>query len=159
MAAIADATDQELEQYRQAIVTEQERRQTLVTAEAKATELNTSYLAASGVEPGQEWKQPTSAVDAYPKDWTVTRNDVQYTSQIPNNVWTPGDSNDPQTGRWWKPETTDEAAEGNIWAEWVDVAVGEVWEYEGADYAVLQAHTTQPGWEPPNVPALWQKVE
>ena len=25
-------------------------------------------------------------------------------------------------------------------------------------YQVVQAHTTQAGWEPPNLPALWQLV-
>src|ERR1700722_2038412 len=26
------------------------------------------------------------------------------------------------------------------------------------EYKCLQAHTSQVGWEPPNVPALWQRV-
>lgn len=30
--------------------------------------------------------------------------------------------------------------------------------YGGATYRCLQAHQAQPGWEPPNVPALWQRV-
>ncbi|AXK33591.1 S1 family peptidase [Streptomyces armeniacus] len=30
--------------------------------------------------------------------------------------------------------------------------------YNGAKYRCLQAHQAQPGWEPPNVPALWQRV-
>lgn len=159
MGSIAEASDEELAQYAAAIRKEQARRRTLATTEKQVQELSAAYLSAAGVEPGQEWKQPTSAVDAYPKDWTVTRNDVQYTSQIPNNVWTPGDPNDPQTGRWWKPETTDEAEAANEWAPWIDVAVGETWTYEGTEYKVIQAHQTQTGWEPPNVPALWEKVE
>lgn len=42
--------------------------------------------------------------------------------------------------------------------EWVAgeaVAVGDQRTYEGVTYEVIQAHTTQVGWEPPNVPALW----
>ncbi|HCG55318.1 MAG TPA: hypothetical protein DEW39_04000 [Brevibacterium sp.] len=137
------------------IDTELERRKTLATAGQKLDTIVREVLTAEGVEQGEEWESGKS----YPKSWTVTRDGITYTSQIPNNVWPPGDTNDPQTGRWWKPETTDEAAEENIWAEWVDVVVGEVWEYEGDDYKVLQAHTTQPGWEPPNAPALWEKVK
>jgi len=42
--------------------------------------------------------------------------------------------------------------------EWVageQVNVGDQRTYQGTTYTVLQAHTTQAGWEPPNVPALW----
>lgn len=41
------------------------------------------------------------------------------------------------------------------WAAGLAVAVGGLYIYNGATYRVVQAHTTQPGWEPPNVPALW----
>ncbi|NJC72053.1 glycoside hydrolase [Planosporangium thailandense] len=34
--------------------------------------------------------------------------------------------------------------------------VGDVVAYNGRTYKCLQAHTSLPGWEPPNVPALWQ---
>ncbi|HUR08339.1 MAG TPA: carbohydrate-binding protein [Nonomuraea sp.] len=30
--------------------------------------------------------------------------------------------------------------------------------YAGLSYKCIQAHTSLPGWEPPNVPALWQRV-
>jgi len=42
--------------------------------------------------------------------------------------------------------------------EWVageQVNVGDQRTYQGTTYTVLQAHQTQAGWEPPNVPALW----
>src|SRR5439155_1216975 len=34
-------------------------------------------------------------------------------------------------------------------------AVGTLASYNGIDYTCIQAHTSQVGWEPPNVPALW----
>ena len=37
-------------------------------------------------------------------------------------------------------------------------AAGDVVTYGGASYRCLQPHTAIPGWEPPNVPALWQRV-
>ncbi|GAA1694880.1 hypothetical protein GCM10009733_108180 [Nonomuraea maheshkhaliensis] len=43
------------------------------------------------------------------------------------------------------------------WAPWTSYAVGAVVTYNGVDYVCLQAHTSQPGWEPPNVPALWKQ--
>lgn len=44
----------------------------------------------------------------------------------------------------WKPGTT--------------VKPGERYTHQGATYEVIQGHTTQAGWEPPAVPALWKKV-
>ncbi|MFI7221585.1 carbohydrate-binding protein [Nonomuraea angiospora] len=42
------------------------------------------------------------------------------------------------------------------WAPWTSYAIGAVVTYNGVDYVCIQAHTSQPGWEPPNVPALWK---
>jgi chitinase len=36
--------------------------------------------------------------------------------------------------------------------------VGDVVTYNGHTYKCIQAHTSQVGWEPPNVPALWQLI-
>lgn len=44
------------------------------------------------------------------------------------------------------------------WAPDLTVAVGDYYTYDGITYVVIQAHTTQVGWEPPNVPALWGVV-
>jgi LmbE family N-acetylglucosaminyl deacetylase len=51
--------------------------------------------------------------------------------------------------------------QGNTPLQWVageQVAVNDVRVYQGVSYRVIQAHTTQAGWEPPNVPALWTAV-
>jgi chitinase len=42
------------------------------------------------------------------------------------------------------------------WAPWTAYATGARVTYNGVDYECLQGHTSQPGWEPPNVPALWK---
>ena len=44
------------------------------------------------------------------------------------------------------------------WAPNVAYAAGALASYNGIDYKCLQAHTSQVGWEPPNVPALWQPI-
>ena len=42
------------------------------------------------------------------------------------------------------------------WVAGESVAVGDERVYEDITYQVIQAHTTQTGWEPPSVPALWK---
>ncbi|MGI5160744.1 M28 family peptidase [Microbispora sp. CA-102843] len=44
------------------------------------------------------------------------------------------------------------------WKEWTPYTVGQTVTYAGRTYRCLQSHTSLPGWEPPNVPALWQPV-
>ena len=43
----------------------------------------------------------------------------------------------------------------SAWAPWMAYTTGQLVTYNGAVYKCLQGHTSQPGWEPPNVPALW----
>ncbi|MEV0380381.1 glycosyl hydrolase family 18 protein [Nonomuraea sp. NPDC050643] len=42
------------------------------------------------------------------------------------------------------------------WAPWTAYATGALVTYNGVQYECVQGHTSQPGWEPPNVPALWK---
>ncbi|WP_246083758.1 carbohydrate-binding protein [Nonomuraea diastatica] len=42
------------------------------------------------------------------------------------------------------------------WAPWTAYATGAVVTHNGVDYVCLQGHTSQPGWEPSAVPALWK---
>jgi hypothetical protein len=56
------------------------------------------------------------------------------------------------------PPTTTAPPAGAAWAPWTPYAIGQVVTHDGARYACLQAHTSLPGWEPSNVPALWQRI-
>ncbi|XIE81434.1 carbohydrate-binding protein [Streptomyces sp. SBR177] len=47
---------------------------------------------------------------------------------------------------------------GGTWQAGTVYAAGDTVTYGGATYRCLQGHQAQPGWEPPNVPALWQRV-
>jgi predicted carbohydrate-binding protein with CBM5 and CBM33 domain len=47
---------------------------------------------------------------------------------------------------------------GGTWAAGTTYAVGATVTYGGASYRCRQAHTAITGWEPPNVPALWQRI-
>ncbi len=44
------------------------------------------------------------------------------------------------------------------WTEWKAYAVGDVVTYGGATFACVQSHTSQPGWTPAAVAALWTPV-
>ena len=44
------------------------------------------------------------------------------------------------------------------WAPYTAYAIGARVTYNGVDYECIQAHTSLPGWEPSNVPALWKPV-
>ena len=50
---------------------------------------------------------------------------------------------------------TDDGSGPIEWIAGVAVTAGEQVIYQGVTYNVLQSHTTQVGWEPPNVPALY----
>ncbi len=48
--------------------------------------------------------------------------------------------------------------EMTAWVAGITVAAGERFTFGGATWECVQAHTTQKGWEPDKVPALWKKV-
>jgi chitin-binding protein len=47
---------------------------------------------------------------------------------------------------------------GTAWQPWTSYATGAVVTFNGVSYRCLQGHTSQPGWEPPNAAALWQRL-
>lgn len=151
MALITDATDEELARYAASIRAEQDRRRVLVTAEKHVADLSAAYLSASGVEPGQEWRQPTGAHDAYPEGWEVTFEGRRFVSTTPANVWPPNVSG-------WR----EIVEEGEAPPEWVQPSgahdaygTGDQVTFEGAVY-----ESTMNGnvWSPAAHPAGWKQV-
>ena len=49
-------------------------------------------------------------------------------------------------------------AKATEWKPYTDYAVGDLVTYQGVTYRVLEAHTSLPGWEPPALPNLFEKV-
>ncbi|MFB9332095.1 carbohydrate-binding protein, partial [Actinoplanes octamycinicus] len=49
-------------------------------------------------------------------------------------------------------------APGGTWAPNTAYPAGAQVTYGGAAYRCLQQHTSMTGWEPPAVPALWQRL-
>jgi chitinase len=60
----------------------------------------------------------------------------------------------PPTTRPTTPPTTTPPS-GTAWAPYTAYTVGQVVTYDGRRYQCRQSHTSLPGWEPPNVLALW----
>ncbi|MFD0884127.1 carbohydrate-binding protein [Streptosporangium algeriense] len=56
------------------------------------------------------------------------------------------------------PTSTSTQNPGGTWAAGTAYTAGSTVTYGGSTYRCLQGHTALPGWEPPNVPALWQRL-
>ncbi|MFI6073328.1 carbohydrate-binding protein [Actinoplanes sp. NPDC051343] len=67
----------------------------------------------------------------------------------------------PPTTRPTTPPTTKPTtppASGTTWVANHAYKIGDVVTYNGVSYRCIQSHTSLTGWEPPNVPALWQRL-
>ena len=148
---IGSVSDAELRRLKRMIDGELSRRETLATAEKRAADLNAEFLAAAGVTDGDVWRQPTSAVDAYPKDWTVQHDGKTWVSLIAANVWEPGVSA-------WR-----EVVEEGGAPEWVQPTgahdayqTGDTVTFEGQEYKSLIDGNT---WSPTDYPQGWEKID
>jgi hypothetical protein len=56
------------------------------------------------------------------------------------------------------PATTAPPVGGTTWAAYTSYTVGQIVTYNGARFQCRQSHVAYPGWEPPNVLALWLPV-
>ncbi|MGW0436697.1 lytic polysaccharide monooxygenase [Micromonospora sp. NPDC003197] len=78
--------------------------------------------------------------------------DLQIGGGGPNPTPTATPTTNPTTSPTTPPPT------GGTWTAGTAYQIGGVVTYGGATFRCRQAHTAIPGWEPPNVPALWQQV-
>lgn len=152
MGRIDEASDEELARYAAAIKREQGRRRTLATTEKQVADLSAAYLQAAGIEPGQEWVQPTGAHDAYPEGWEVVHDGKTWVSTTPANVWRPGASG-------WR-EVVEEGDAPPEWAQPTGAhdayGTGDQVTFEGAVYeSVMDGNT----WSPSAYPAGWKRVD
>lgn len=145
-------TDAEVTQLKSEASLEEQRRIRVANAPQQAEQIAVEYLKDVGREDGSDWVQPTGAHDAYPVGYKVTYNGKEYENLIPANVWAP--DLDP---RWWKDLTP--VTDPNAWnPNAKSYVVGDIVTYEDTSYECLQAHTSQSGWTPSDVPALWKDL-
>lgn len=142
-------TDEELDQLRVEVLTEQERRCLIADAPAQAVALADRYAAAIGRQDGDPWVQPTGAHDAYSLGITVTHEGKTWESLTPANVWEPGVSG-------WR----EQVAEG--YPAWVQPTgahdaynKGDRVNFNYQDYESLMDGNT---WSPSDYPAGWKTI-
>lgn len=132
-------TDAELQAMEADVAAEIDRRYTLASAPNQMNELNAEYLSATGIEAGEEWRQPTGAHDAYPLDWVVMHNSGTWRSLVAGNVWEPGVSG-------WAVEG------GGEWPMWVAPTGGHDAYASGSKVSHVDKHWTSDVdanvWEP-----------
>ncbi len=75
-------------------------------------------------------------------------------TQSPTQSPTPSPTRPPTAS----PTTSPTGQPGGTWQAGTTYPVGARVTYNGLTYQCRQAHTALPGWEPPNVPALWLQV-
>ena len=103
-----------------------------------------------------------NAATAYNGGAVVAYTGRKYTAKW----WTQGEQPNLNTGdgKPWADNgacsggTTTPPTTGTTWVAGHTYQVGDTVTYAGVSYRCLQAHTSQTGWEPPNVPALWQRL-
>ena len=91
--------------------------------------------------------------------------DMEQAAHYKGSLWRCIQAHTTQGG--WQPDKTpalwhrvEVVAEGTVrvWAAGIDYVTGDEVAYpdaEGELYVCQQAHTSQAGWDPPSVPALW----
>lgn len=144
-------TSEELDQLSQDLADEFQRRTRLNTIPDTMKSLNETYLATEGTEPGQEWRQPFGASNAYPEGWEVTYGGKRWVSTTPFNSWEPG------VAAW-----TEVVPEGAPPPEWVQpdstnpYMKGARVTFEGQVYESLIDGNV---WSPTGYPQGWKIVQ
>ena len=82
-------SEAEFAELYEAVAAETRRRNRIRDLETTLNTATTEALTDAGVQPGDEWRQPTGAHDAYQVGDRVTHLGVIYTSLISDNVWSP----------------------------------------------------------------------
>ena len=110
--------------------------------------------------------QPTGAHDAYAEGDRVSFEGGVWRSLLDENVWSPDElmrawfregslAEDVETS----PEEPAPSPGTSPWTPGIALGVGDRVEHNGVVYVVRQAHTSQAGWEPTNLPALFTPDE
>ena len=77
--------------YLRKLANEKSRRDTITSAADAINKLAETYLQAVGVKDGDPWEGPSSAAEAYPRDWSVTHEYGLWKSRVAGNIEEPGE--------------------------------------------------------------------
>ena len=143
-------TDDELEQHRVDVLTEQERRRLIADAPAQQATVAAQYAAAVATAAPTPWASLTDRVGPGQRVVWTDGNTWRNTS----GAWLPTTATPATWPQGWAQETGLPPTV-TAWAAGQAVKVGDLRSASGVTYRCIQAHTTQIGWEPPKVPTLW----
>lgn len=172
-------SDDEFTRLRWAVLDEKRRRDTAPAVEEALDDAAREYHQANPPAEDSDgipvWRQPLGAFDAWPIGAIVVHAGKRWRNALQKvNVWEPGNDGavptwaeippDPPSDGQTPPIDADPEPEPEpdpapvppAWAPDTAYAVGDIVTHDGSTYSVVQAHRSQTGWEPPNVPALWQ---
>lgn len=149
MTDLTTLTDSELDALRVAVLTEQGRRRMLAEAPAQTKALNDSYAAAVASAAPVDW---AVVPDAIGPGVAVTWNGNRWRNK--SGTWLPKTASPGTYPMGWTQETGLPTASAWSGAS-VAYKMGDLVTYSGVVYRCLQAHTSQAGWIPSAVPALW----
>ena len=149
MPDLATMPDADLDALRIDVLNEQERRRRIADTPAAAKQIADLY--AQAVKDAAPIPH-TSLPDAIGPGLAITWTDGQ---RWRNNSggWLPKTATPATYPLGWSQETGVPAA--IAWAAGQTVKIGDLRTYSGKTYRCITGHSTQSGWEPPNVPALW----
>ena len=143
--------------------TERSRRNTLAAVHRREDEIATGYHAVQGTlntddeATAPQWVQPVGAHDAWPVGALVSHaGHVWRNTAGVVNVWEPGADGPVPT---WTRTDDGEGGDGvdvPLWRAGVNYITGEVVAYEGADYRVIQDHTSADHWRPDQTASLYE---
>lgn len=98
MVNLREIPDEELEHmidttndYLRKLTNEKSRRDTITSAADSINKLAEAYMQAVGVKDGDPWEGPSSAAEAYPRDWSVTHEYGLWKSRVAGNIEEPGE--------------------------------------------------------------------
>ena len=77
--------------YLRKLANEKSRRDTITSAADSINKLAEAYMQAVGVKNGAPWEGPSSAAEAYPRDWSVTHEYGLWKSRVAGNIEEPGE--------------------------------------------------------------------
>ena len=146
---LRDLTDDDLDQLRRDVLTEQERRANLEAIPEQVAQMNATYEAS---------QEDSAAVPFDPvphfghgPGTTVLWDDDEEWKNI-SGAWLTVSPADYPLG--WAQQTglPDGVPQ---WGPGIDVTAGDLLEYQGTVYRILQAHTTADHWRPDSLPALY----
>lgn len=77
--------------YLRKLANEKSRRDTITSAADAINKLAEAYMQAVGMKDGAPWEGPSSAAEAYPRDWSVTHEYGLWKSRVAGNIEEPGE--------------------------------------------------------------------